>query len=179
MEKVTTAWEELLQRYVDNDLDTTEQKKVAFEIEKSVALQNRFVELKAIHELLTRNAKLEMPAKNFTEKVMKGLSVRYTYSFLSPRNGLLLLIAIISMCSIGFILLSAGAFDAFNLPLTLDTHVLKSVKINLPTLTVPLNGKWIMQTFLFLNCAVAFVLLDRTILRPYFQRRASMLSANS
>ncbi len=174
MEKVTTAWEELLQRYVDNDLDTTEQRKVALEIEKSVVLQNRLVELKAIHDFLVGNAKLEMPAKNFTEKVMQGLSVRPSYFFLSPRNGLLLLIGIISMCSLGFILLSAGAFDAFNMPLTLDPQALKSVKINLPTLNVSLNGKWMMRTFLFLNCAVAFVLLDRTILRPYFQRRASM-----
>ena len=107
MEKVTTEWDELLLRYVDNDLDTTAQKKVAFEIEKSVELQNRLVEIKAIHDFLAGNAKLEMPAKNFTEKVMQGLSVRPSYSFLSPRNGLLLLIGIISMCSLGFILLLA------------------------------------------------------------------------
>jgi hypothetical protein len=36
---------------------------------------------------------------------------------------------------------------------------------------IPVDGKWIVNIIIFLNIAVAFIVLDRTILHPLFQRR--------
>jgi hypothetical protein len=119
-------------------------------------------ELKLIDEVLSKS-KLESPSSNFAHRVMMNLHSMPVASSLSPKNGLLLLSGTIVALTILTFLVSGGMFDSMN-----ET-------INLPQLkqSVPVNGTWVMKGLIMLNIALAFLLLDRTILRPFFKNRAS------
>lgn len=118
--------------------------------------------LKLIDEALGKN-KLETPSSNFTHKVMVNLHSMPVATSLSPRNGILLLGGTMVAVMILTFLVSGGMFDTMN-----ET-------INLPQLkqTVPVSGTWLMKGLIVLNIILAFVLFDRTILRPFFNRRTS------
>jgi hypothetical protein len=80
----------------------------------------------------------------------------------------LLLGGTILALSILTLLLSGGIFDGVN-----ETINLPEVK-NLDV-SVPVSGKWVVKGLILLNIVLGFILLDRTILRPYFGRRMSNL----
>ena len=103
---------------------------------------------------------------------MKRLNPLYEIKGLSPRNGLLLLSGIIVAAGIGLLLLQGGVFDSVNLALPLDKIPVRKEWISSPFKSVPFSGKLIVNVVLVIATGVSFVLLDRTIFRPYFQRRA-------
>lgn len=107
--------------------------------------------------------KLEMPSSNFTHRVMMNLHSMPVASALSPKNGLLLLGGTVVALTLLTLLLGGGVFDSVN-----ET-------INVPQIktTVSVNGKWVMRGLIVLNTVLAFILFDRTILRPLFNKRAS------
>ncbi len=117
--------------------------------------------LKLIDEVLGKN-KLEAPSSNFTHRVMVNLHSMPAASSLSPKNGLLLLSGTIVAVTILTYLVGGGMFDTAN-----ET-------INLPQIkqSIPVNGKWVMNGLIVLNIILAFILFDRTILKPFFSRRA-------
>jgi hypothetical protein len=73
--------------------------------------------------------------------------------------------------TLGVIFLSTGTFDQITGVLTLDKlNVPKSVMPkSLPS--IPFNASLIMKILVGLNLAIAFVLIDKTILQPYFRNR--------
>lgn len=160
----------LLQRFLDGELSAEEYAKVELEIGRSADWKIRYDELRAVKIFLVRKAKLESPSKNFTQKVLAGLEAKQSTSFLSPKNGLLLLLGV--MIASGFViaLISNGAFDQVSTSISLNT---KGLKYELPSISIPFDLKRIIQGILLINTALAFVLLDRTILRPFFQRRSA------
>jgi hypothetical protein len=121
-----------------------------------------------------RKATLESPSKNFTVKVMEGLEAQPVRSLFSPRKGLLLLIGVIIASGISLVLLTNGVFDATSTSLLVDASPIKNKWIQDPSFSIPFNGKILVNGIIFLNLALALVLLDRTILRPLFQKRTSM-----
>ncbi len=122
-------------------------------------------ELRLIDETLAKG-KLESPSSNFTHRVMMNLHSLPVASSLSPRNGLLLLGGTFVAVLILTFLVSGGTFDTVNETISLPE--VKDIKT-----TVPVNGKWIMKGLIFLNIVLAFIIFDRTILRPLFNKRAS------
>jgi hypothetical protein len=120
-------------------------------------------ELRLIDEVLGKKNKLENPSSNFTHRVMMNLHSLPVASSLSPRNGLLLLGGTMVAVTLLTFLVSGGTFDSMN-----ET-------INLPQLkqSVPVSGTWVMKGLIILNIVLAFALFDRTILRPFFNKRAS------
>lgn len=128
-------------------------------------------ELKVVEKLLSKN-KLEAPSSNFTHRVMMNLHSMPVASALSPRNGLFLLFGTIVAVTILTILVATGVFDSANATISLeklpDVEVTKDLQRS-----IPLNGKWLMQGLILLNIVLAFILLDRTVLRPFFNRRMS------
>ncbi len=172
MKKVTIEKEEQLLRYLDGELDAQTKQTLEAEIQNSEMLSARLEEFRMVQSVLVQKARLETPSKNFTQKVMSGLDAKPVVSLFTPRKGLLLLLGSIIASGIALALLSAGVFDTPAAPLVLDSPV-KTDWLKVPSISIPLNGKFLVNGVLILNLALALVLLDRTILKPIFQRRLS------
>lgn len=172
MKKLSLEKEEQLLRYLDGELDVQTSQSLEVEMQHSELLSTRLEELRMVQLVLLQKARLEIPSKNFTQKVMSGLDAKPSTSILTPRKGLLLFIGSIVASGIALALLSAGVFDAPTAPLVLDSPV-KPDWLKVPSVSIPLNGKILVNGILILNLALALVLLDRTVLKPIFQRRLS------
>jgi hypothetical protein len=118
--------------------------------------------LRLIDETLGKN-KLESPSSNFTHRVMMHLHSMPATSSLSPKNGLLLLCGTMLALTILTTLVGGGMFDSF----------LKTVDVPQLKTSIPVKGTWVVKGLIILNIVLAFALLDRTILRPFFNKRAS------
>lgn len=118
--------------------------------------------LRMVDETLGKN-KLESPSSNFTHRVMMNLHRMPAASSLSPKNGVLLLCGTILALTLLTLLLGGGMFDS----------VIKTIDVPQVKTTIPVNGKWIVNGLVVLNIVLAFLLLDRTILRPLFNKRAT------
>ncbi len=174
MEKLSPAKEEELLRYLDGELDPLQKTKLEEDIQDSVFLKKRLEELQSVRYFLMSKATFETPSKNFTQKVMEGLDARPVASLFSPRKGLLLLMGIIIASGISLVLLTNGVFDNTTTSLVVDALPLKNKWIQYPSFAIPFNGKILVNGIIFLNLGLALILLDRTILRPLFQRRTSV-----
>jgi anti-sigma factor RsiW len=172
MNKLSPAKEEELLRYLDGELDNIQKTNLEAEIQRSSILKSRLDELQAVRSFLTRKVTLETPSKNFTQKVMEGLDAQPVRSLFSPRKGLLLLVGVIIASSIALMLVSNGVFDQSTTSLLVDAPI-KNKWIPDTTFSIPFNGKILVNGILFLNLGLALILLDRTILRPLFQKRSS------
>lgn len=174
MSKLSPNKETELLHYLDGELDAIQKKNLEAEIQSSTVLKARLEELQSVRSFLTRKAKLEAPSKNFTNKVMEGLEAQPVRSLFSPRKGLLLLIGVIIASGISLMLLTNGVFDSTSTSLIVDASPIKNKWIEDTTFSIPFNGKILVNGIIFLNLGLAFILLDRTILRPLFQKRTSM-----
>jgi len=174
MNKLSLAHDEELLRYLDGDLETSHKIKLEVELQGSAELRERLEELRVIRAFLLQKATLETPSKTFTPKVMAGWDVQPVNSVFSPRKGLLLLLGVIIASGLALILLSNGVFDQTTTSLLVDATPIKNKWIQDPSFSIPFNGKILVNGIIFLNLALALVLLDRTVLRPLFQKRASM-----
>jgi hypothetical protein len=137
-------------------------------IASDTELKSRLDELTSADTLL-RQLTIATPSRNFTASVMNNLD-RYTQQSPSIRNGLFLLSGILLVLAIAVTLLATGVFDgAATVDLNQLNLVQDYVKKNLPSISI--DGKWVINTIILLNLAVAFVVLDRAVLKPFFQRR--------
>jgi len=174
MNRLSPAKEEELLRYLDGELETSQKINLEAELQRAPDVRERLEELRTIRSFLMRKAILEAPSKTFTQKVMAGLDTQPAKSMISPRKGLLLLIGVIIASGLALMLLSNGVFDQTNTSLLVDTAPIKNKWIEETTFSIPFNGKILVNGIIFLNLALALVLLDRTVLRPLFQKRASV-----
>ena len=174
MEKISTSNDDSLLNYLDGTLDVHETKRIEEQIQQSADLKRRLEELRAIHVILQRKGILEIPSKNFTQRVLNNLdSFKYPQT-ISPKNGLLLLGGIVVAVGITLSLISSGSFDSVSTPLSLNELPIKKEWIKNPLPTFSLNVKQVMKVIMILATGLSFVLLDRTILRPLFARRSKM-----
>jgi anti-sigma factor RsiW len=173
MNKLSPAKEEELLRYLDGELETSQKIKLEAELQGAPDLKERLEELSTVRSFLVRKASFETPSKTFTQKVMAGLESQPVKSMLSPRKGLLLLMGVIIASVLALMLLSNGVFDQTS-SLLVDTTPIKNKWIEETTFSIPFNGKILVNGIIFLNLALALVVLDRTVLRPLFQKRASV-----
>ena len=173
MKKLSQEKDDLLIRYLDGDLSSGEREAVEKDLLSEEPGRQRLEYLQSVQTYLKKRARLEMPSKNFTEKVLDGLSTVPIRTSLSYKRGLLLLLGTLLASGIALALLSAGVFDAPTAPLVVDAPI-DSELFKVPTISIPFNGKLIVNGIIFLNLGLAFVLFDRTVLRPWFQKRTSM-----
>jgi hypothetical protein len=169
MKKLSQDLEDTLLDYLDGNLASS--KREAFEqmLKGNMLLQKRLEELRAA-DLVLKQIPLEHPSKNFTAHVMNRLDQYPVRSGLSIRNGILLLTGILIVMGIAVVLLSAGVFDeTTTFDLNNSDLIQRYIKQSLPQ--IPVSEKLIVNIILLLNLALAFVVLDRAILKPYFQRR--------
>lgn len=173
MEKFPVPADDRLLDYLDGTLSVDETARLTAELESSPALTQRLEELSIIHHVLSQS-KLETPSLTFTTKVIQNLHRIPVSHSLSPKNGLLLLGGMLVAAGILMVMMSVGSFD--NVTGLISMKELKPVQNyfqqSLPTFSI--NGKLIIKILVGVNLMVAFFILDRTILRPLFQRRAGM-----
>lgn len=169
MKTVTQQWDDMLLDFLDGKLSAQQQAMVKDTLQTNSDLQKRFEELKLVHEVL-RGTTLEMPSRNFTTTVMGNLNQAPLHRGVSIKSGLFLLAGIIVVMSIAVILLSAGVFDqTTTVDLNEMTVVQRFIKQTLPSFSI--DGKILVNVIVLLNIVIAFLVLDRAVLKPFFQRR--------
>lgn len=171
MDTISTSQEDNLQDFLDGNLEGPALQQLKQDLAASPSLQQRLEELRTIHEHLKTNT-LQSPSTVFVDRVMRNLTRAGITAQPSPKNGLMLLAGVIIASGMLVIMISAGFFDQISGLINVEQiePLKKYVTPSLPSLNV--NGKLIMKILIGVNLVLAFVVLDRTILRPYFQRRA-------
>ena len=171
MEKITQQQDDRLLDYLDGKLSGTEAAMLKNQLEQSVALKHRLEELRMVHTLLSTSALVE-PSKDFTQFVMGNLDkVPVRANTLSPRNGLMLLCGILVATGITILLLASGSFDVLSAPIQMESLKLPKEILNQSLPTFSVSGKTLMKILVILNIGLAFLVLDRTVLKPYFGRK--------
>jgi hypothetical protein len=169
MKKVTQQSDDMLLDFLDGKLSTHQHAIVKDALQTNNDLQKRFEELKLVHEVL-RGTTLETPSRNFTTTVMANLNQAPSHRGVSIKNSLFLLAGIIVVMSIAVTLLSAGVFDqTTTVNLNEMTVMQKFIKQTLPSFSI--DGKILVNAIVLLNIVIAFLVLDRAVLKPFFQRR--------
>ncbi|MBI1767465.1 MAG: hypothetical protein HY015_03625 [Bacteroidetes bacterium] len=174
MEKSKLTDDELL-NYLDGMGTEAARKALKESIIKNSVIQKRLKELEAIHFFLQNQKGLEQPSKNFTDKVIQRLHAKPSFTIFSPKNGLILLIGLVVASGLALILLTAGSFDQLHTVFNFNSLPIKTEAIKIPK-TIPFDVKTFVKVFVMLNLVIGFILLDRTILRPIFQRRSERMS---
>lgn len=174
MNTITSRQEDSLQDFLDGNLEGPALHQLKQDLAQSPALQSRLEELRQIHEHL-KSQSLQTPSPVFVDRVMRNLSRAVLTAQPSPKNGLMLLAGVVIASGMLVVLISAGAFDQFSGLINMEQiePLKKYVTPSLPSFSV--NGKLIMKILIGINLVLAFVVLDRTVLRPYFQRRANSI----
>jgi hypothetical protein len=172
MEKIT---DDQLLNFLDGSSNEADRDKLKKLITVNDELKKRAEELQTIHVFLQKQNKIEYPSKNFTAKVMSGLHARSSFTFLSPRNGFLLLIGLMVASGLAVMMVSAGSFDQWHTFFNLKQIPIKNNWVKLPT-SIPIDVKQAVKIIVMINIIIGFILLDRTILRPIFQKRAERFS---
>lgn len=174
MDSITTSEEDNLQDFLDGNLEGPALQQLKQHLATSPALQRRLEELRQIHNHLNSQT-LQTPSPVFVDRVMRNLSRAVISTQPSPKNGLMLLAGVVIASGMLAVLISAGAFDQLSGLINMEQiePLKKYVTPALPSFSV--NGKLIMKILIGINLVLAFVVLDRTVLRPYFQRRANSI----
>ena len=173
MEKIKQTDDDRLLDYLDGKLEGAHLLQLKKDLENTSSLQVRLDELRIVHRVLAQT-KLESPSPAFVNKVMQHLHSPSFSSSLSPRNGLLLLMGMLVATGMLVAMVSAGVFDQFSGMISMDKAipVKKYLQQSLPEMSI--HGKLIIQIIVGLNLVLGFIVLDRTVLKPLFQKRAGM-----
>jgi anti-sigma factor RsiW len=171
MDKVTQESDDLLLRYIDGTISLSEKQNVEKDLERNEALRKRLDQLRSTHLLLRAN-RLYEPSKNFTQQVMTRLSLDPLRGTSFPiRNSILILVGVLMVVIIASVLVPAGVFD--NISTTIDLNQVelskKYVEKTLPSVSI--DGKLMVNIIIIVNLALGWLVLDRAILKPIFQRR--------
>lgn len=168
--KISQAHDEKLFEYIDGTLKGVEKENIERLLQESPALQARLAELRKLEEDL-RLITIEQPSKNFTQRVMGKLDQYPLRSTSLPfRNGIMLLAGVLIAIGIGSLLVAGGVFDGTS-SIDLNQTITPNKYIQKPLPTFNFNGKIMVNVIILLNMALAFIVLDRTILKPWFERR--------
>lgn len=171
MKKIPQALEEMLFDYLDGTLSAADKQRLETELSRNPELKARLDELQNVELWLSKIPLEEMPSRNFTQQVMGKLD-QYPArsSSLTSRNGIFLLVGILVAVGLATILVSSGVFDGVQTTINLNQELpQKYIQKSLPP--IALSGKLIVNIVILLNLGLAWLVLDRAILKPLFQRR--------
>lgn len=168
MRAFTQEQEDTLLAYLDGMLSPSAVHALKQELEHNPALHTRLEELRKVHEAL-QLAGMEEPSVNFTQAVMGKLDHYPARAGFAIRRGILLLLGVLIAAGIASYMLSGGVFDNATTPL--DLGIIDLPRIDNPLPSISLDGKLMVNIIVLLNLAIAWGVLDRMILRPYFKRR--------
>jgi hypothetical protein len=171
MDKVTQESDDLLLRYIDGTLGLSEKQTLEKDLQQNEILRKRLDQLRSTHLLLRAN-RLEQPSKNFSQLVMSRLNQDPIRGTSFPiRNSILLLAGVLVVAIIASVLVPAGVFD--NISTTIDLNQVNIPKkyVEEPLPSISLDGKLMVNLIILMNLVLGWIVLDRAILKPLFQRR--------
>lgn len=172
--KISSTDNDRLLEYLDGTLSAPVRAQVEQALQESELLRQRLDELRAV-DVALRAVRIQEPSRNFTHEVMANLSQAPARQGLSTRNTVLLLAGVMIAIGLCTLLLAAGVFDQQG-AIELNDVVIKNeyIQVNKSLPSIPFNEKLIVNIIILLNIALAFVVIDRAILRPWFEKRANM-----
>jgi hypothetical protein len=170
MKKVPQSVDDILLDYLDGNLNDIDKKNLEISLTKNKVWKSRLEELRSVSSLL-HETKLDQPSKNFTTLVMGKLDQYPETSGYSIRNGILLLTGVLLVVGIAIVLVSSGVFDNTTTSIDLNQVDISKKLVKDPLPSFQFSGKLIVNIIIVLNLALAWIVLDRTILKPLFQRR--------
>lgn len=160
-----------LLEYLDGKLSADEAAQLLRRVENDAALKERLRELQSLNAMFSGYS-AEQPSSGFTQALMSRLN-QYPRGAAAPiRRGLILLAGLLVTVALASWLLSIGIFDNTRIDLNSVIFSSDAVRQSLPSLTF--NGKTLVNIIIVFNLIVAFFLLDRTVLKPWFQRRSRL-----
>jgi anti-sigma factor RsiW len=168
--KISQTQDDKLFEYMDGGLKGIEKENIEQLLKTSPALQARLEELRKLDADL-RTIKIEQPSKNFTQRVMSKLDQYPLRSNMTFRNSIFLLAGVLVAVGVGSLLVAGGVFDGTSTIDLNQTIVPVNKYIEKPLPTFNFNGKLMVNIIILLNLALAFVVLDRAILKPWFEKR--------
>jgi hypothetical protein len=169
MKKVSQQIDDMLLDYLDGNLGKADKEKVEQGLQQNPEWLMRMDELRSVTSLLSETT-IEHPSKNFSSVVMTKLDQYPAQAGLSMRNGILLLIGVLLAVGIASILVASGTFDATS-NIDLNQVELSKKLIKTPMPSFEFSGKLLVNIIIVLNLGLAWIVLDRVILRPLFRRR--------
>jgi len=170
MKEVPQSVDDTLLDYLDGRLSPSEVEKVEKELQQNAIWRSRLDELDVIASSL-REISFDQPSKNFTQSVMRRLDQSPSASGYSVRNGVWLLIGVLVTISLAAVLVAAGVFDDSITSIDLNQVDFSKRFIKTPLPSFQFSGKMIVNSIIVLNLGLAWLVLDRVILKPFFQRR--------
>lgn len=168
MEQKNYSDDELIS-YLDETLPVHDRERIEEKIKNDFAVQQRIKELETIHTILSDQKGIEHPSANFTEKVMTNLHTGRASGYFSPTQGMLLLLGLLVASGLSLALLSSSTGG--QLPGLIPQEITSFLKNKMHLPTTSLDMKQIINGVTAVNLILAFILLDRTVLRPLFQKR--------
>lgn len=172
MNNYSQSSDEFILQYLDGQVPMKDKAEFENALKTSRELNERFQQFKMVHDTL-HAGRLESPGQDFTIRVMRNLNQAQTRLVMSPKNGLMLLLGVGIALMLGVVYLYTGTFDQISGVIDLETVKLPKSIIQQPLPAIPFNASMVMKILVGLNLAIAFVLIDRTILQPYFRNRSA------
>jgi anti-sigma factor RsiW len=170
MKKLPQSVDDTLLDYLDGRLSKSEVERVERELQQNPTWRSRLNELNVVTTSLSEIS-FEQPSKNFTQSVMTRLDQSPTSSGYSVRNGIWLLIGVLLAVGLASMLVSAGVFDNTMTSIDLNQVDFSKRFIKTPLPSFQFSGKVIVNAIIILNLGLGWLVLDRVILKPFFQRR--------
>ena len=170
MKKVSQSVDDMLLDYLDGNQSGVDKEKTEHLIQNNPDWQNRLEELRLVNTVLSE-ARIEQPPKTFTAVVMSQLHKYPAHSGFSIRNGIFLLVMVLIAIGLAAVLVSTGTFDNTTTSIDLNQMDMSKKFIKTPLPSFEFNGKLIINIIIIANLGLAWLVLDRTILKPFFQRR--------
>jgi anti-sigma factor RsiW len=170
MKKIPQELRNKILGYIDNTLSDGERKSLELELAHDPALHALYQDMKNLHHALDQ-LPAEEPSKNFTQVLMNRLHNASVHNRITLRNGIFLLTGVLIAVVMASVLLAAGVFD--NATAMLNPNDLEFTQQylhkTLPSFSI--NLKLMINAIIVLNLGLAWIVLDRTVLKPFFQKR--------
>jgi hypothetical protein len=170
MEEQNKSQYDILLDYLDGRLSEADKKAFELSMQSSPVLR-KMVDEQRLLESSLKSIRLEEPSAAFTQKVMEKIQEAPQTHMLSIRNGIFLLAGMIIVSLIAAYLVRSGFFDSTGTLNLTNENSLLSRYIKNPLPSVPINSKFIINGIIILNLALGFIILDRAVLRPFFEKR--------
>ena len=161
--------EQQMLELLDGNLQKDEGVRLMDKINADPSLQAKWKALQIVHHSL-QQTQWEHPGNFFTKQVMEGID-HFTPKTSIHLNRIFLLLGIMVLVILGSWSVSSGIFD-FESTLSLNPLSPPSQKFIPQLPDIILKGKWIVNIIIVLNLILGWFILDRTILRPWFENRS-------
>ncbi len=170
MEKDFNNSEHKILDYLDGTMSPAEIEFFEQSMKNAQTLRKKVAEQRLLESTL-KTMRLVDPSSSFTQNVMTRIQESPQSFNLSVRNGILLLLGVMVVSFLAVWLVQSGVFDQSTALNVNNETGLISKYIKQPLPSIPVNGKLIVNIIVLINLALGFLILDRAVLRPYFERR--------